>query len=82
MYSRRLIFFLQVAVSELEQNRWHDMWLSVRSEGEEEREKSKGGRMLQAMAKPSTSVANCFLRVRVQWRKWTDQEADFIKQVI
>ena len=73
------------------ENETRDVWLDVVNEGEEEEQAAKHGergvqlrkrdRALRAVVKPSGcgSKKTCKLHVRVKWRRWNDEETEFIK---
>lgn len=81
----------ELAISDLPEESSQDLWLDVINEGEEEQKAAKTGedgiqyrkrdRAVRALAKPVTghSVRKTALHVRVHWRRWTDEETQFIK---
>jgi hypothetical protein len=71
-----------------------DIWLDAVSEGEEERKAAKKGdrgiqfstkdKMLRALAKPVAghSTRHCALKVNIFWRRWTEEEGEFIQRAV
>ena len=82
----------ELSIKDLPESSAQDMWLDVINEGEEQQQAAKHGedgiqyrkrdRAVRALAKPVAghSTKKTELHVKVHWRRWTDEETEFIKR--